>query len=97
MDIAATVNIIATVIAVVAAGYALKTKRGDFQSKMLSDCQKAYEHKCGETAEAWAQVDKKEAEIDVLRELLARKEAENAKLRERMARRKLDAENGNGA
>lgn len=97
MDIPAIANIIATIIALVAAWYALKTKRGDFQSKMLEDCQKSYEHKCQECNEAWALADKKDAELDVLRELLAQKEARNAKLRERLARDRMDAENGGGA
>lgn len=94
MDIAGIVTLIAAVFAAVSAWFALKTKRGDFQSKMLADCQKAYDHKCQECAEAWAQVEKRDAELDVLRELLAQKEARNAKLREQMARKELDKTNG---
>ena len=91
MDIAGIVTIIAAVFAAVSAWFALKAKRSDFQSKMLADCQKAYDHKCQECNEAWGMVDKRDAEIDALQRQLARKDAENAELRQETARREMES------
>ena len=90
MEIAPIVNIITAVFALVAAWFAFRERRGDVRSKLLADLQKAYDHKCQETTEAWKMVDKLHAELDDMREVNARKDIENAKLWERFARRKLE-------